>query len=454
MNKKFRGTPVNALPVKDNPSGSDVVLAEDSENKFSKIKIPVSALSGGEEYIQNVDIASTSFSRSTTYPLSILVSSINGKFKYIIENYAAYASIIFWEFLRDDEEVFADLRFTTTLELDNYLNTIVSDSGSGNINMSLRIRCYIKQKMMSESLNKIVSYNGLISKLKGGGKLQDRRLVTLYNVQNMGREHPAVTSFLSIIYSHFLGVTSEAQVMKNTIGIPSSYNKLYNLIATKHNKGRSYTISSINPTGKMVYDSVDDAYILFQDIAPAIHNEMFYLNSTVISENPSLNTFSNYQEMPGASAYIQGHSAVRVYHLVDNLLNPRYHYFMVKPIGVDQFIIPYIKDYTVGTKLKCGVVISQKHNRFKLHPLPVAGDPSLATNHNRLFRIRTCDIPFSTAWLRSNSISINDKSSFRFFVYDETSGICSQFTEQFDVLFKVAGATIKIMPNRNVRNNK
>jgi len=462
MNKKYRGTPINALPVKTIPSGSDVILAEDSENKFSKVKIPVSAL-GGEGIVYNrVDVAETSFSASSIYPIEILnYSRMKGKYGYILNDYINYASFLFWEFMTDDGFLVSDLRFNNITEINTYINNNVISESSGTIDKPFKIKCYIKQLTGDnyDSLNKIVNYNGLISKLKGRNELQNRRIVTLQNVANNGFEHPFVDDFSELIYNEFLGISGDVSNRKNTIGIPSNYSKIYNLIPTKYSKGKvyDYTASYLyNPTGKRFYDSVDDDYYLFENILPTINNKLYYLNSIVIGEqNPITSSFISYGENPKMGDYWFNYSCVRVYHLVDNLLNPRYHYFMVKPIGVDQFIIPFVPEYiTGGTAWQLGVIFTQKHNRLKIYKLDVNYEASLEYNSNKIFRIRKIHIPFNTSNMLLDLAGANDKLEFRFFLYEPTTGLCSPFTEQFNILFKSAGASLKIMPNRNIRNGK
>jgi hypothetical protein len=80
-------------------------------------------------------------------------------------------------------------------------------------------------------------------------------------------------------------------------------------------------------------------------------------DSIVIRENTS-GGFYMLGENPHMGELWDSYSAVRVYCLTDNIINPRYFYFMVKPIGVDQFIIPYVPQITEGTALKSGVIFS------------------------------------------------------------------------------------------------
>lgn len=407
--------------------------------------------------IKRIGVADTNFSDSSYYPIDLQAKSrLNGKFSYIIANYGEYSKILFWEFITESDGRYKDMRFDTIQDVDYFINNTLISKNGDYINESFQVKIYLRQTTVGESLNKIVNYNGLISKLKSGKKLQERNFCTLMNISGYN-EHQFVDYFINLIYDEWMGFDIPLGV-KNTIGIPINYNKLYDLIPTKFAKGRKYYFNYQNKRERHVYDSITNTTLIIED-AP-INNELYYLESMVIAENdgdtrlPEYIPFSLLGEDPRIDEIWDSYSSVRVYCLVDNLINPRYYYFMIKPIGVDQFIIPYTSEITEGTPLKCGVIFTNR-TMLKVMPNIAENEVDVKNNSNKSFWFKRNDLTlFKNHMISGDKGKRGDSLEFRFFVYDDTTGLCSQFTEQFNLDFRVTGTPIKIMPNRKIRNNK
>lgn len=418
-------------------------------------------ISGKYKYYDNdydrIDIIQKNWYVSATqYPLNSgrFENRIYARFTYFNQYETKLNKIVFWEIIRDDGVRRDGLRFNTLADLRTYINTnIISDDG-GIISNSFIIRGYLKLRKDQYSLNKLVSYNGFISNIKGRYNLLSQKVCTLKNIYDSTSTFWSLNdNLLNQIYWDFLSV-QDADLMSNTrstIGIPKNPEKMYKLIPTKFAKGRIYYygLNSGNSCGRMLYDSVDGV-VKDWDIYSESGDTLYFYDSRVYSQydsHPSI-YIASVGEYPNNDQILHGRSSIRVYHLVDNINNPRYHYFMIKPIGVDCFVIPYHKNFTSSSKV--GVLMSNSVSKVTVDTItPISTLRNNDVGNNALCILEKND--YRNVIKRSDT---NIKSKLNFFVYDENSGYILSMSEPFSVLYKTNGSPIKILPDRTKRETK
>lgn len=397
---------------------------------------------------QRMDIAAkTCVAGLEPYPFRI--RSLGSKYSYLsASSYPEVASLVFWE-IQTDVKHQKDLRFSTIADLEAYVNANFV-SGTALLDQGLLIKVYLKVRTDQLSLNTIYAYNSIISNLKTRWQSRERRIVTLENSRTVaGKEFIAVDAFINAVCSAF-GVPQGAATtnIKSAIGIPCVYPRRYSLLPTLKAKGKVFDFTAAaNPTGKMCYDSVTDSVVTWDSVMTLSASKLYFHSSTVIAANiTNFRSFTVLGELPQPQILVDSGSCVRVYRLVDDMLAPRYSYFMVKPIGVDSFAIPY-----QGGEPRLGILVNSMAGMTKLG-VPLSA-PIRKLQNNLSFFISKSDYlsyVFNARTRRHPSRAIEE--SFRFFLWDETSGEILNFTERIHVKHNTAGAAIKLMMDRNVRD--
>jgi len=401
--------------------------------------------------IKRVDLMEFRFRKSHEYPINLLGSILYGKYPEIFydnSTYIEYGKFLFWEFIIEDDitkniiKKFENLRFFTITDIENFINNNVISNDGGRISNSLQINVYLRQITIKESLNNLVSYNSFISELKGRHNLQssvikylDGSIRNPYNIVNF-------------IYTRHFNEIPPANASK-TISFPINYKNFYNLLPIKYALGKLLKFNN-SVTDRYIYDTVNKNVISL--ISLGISNWYLY-TSFVISINKNRNGLLYYNNNEFKySDYVYANSSIRIYDYVDDLNNPRYHFLIVKAIGVDRIIIPYITEINSNNPLKCGYIFNNNMKVLKIGANISNNESSIEYNSNRSFRINVIDIIRKI--FRTNKLNKRHNGVLRFFVYDDLSGLCSQFSETFMVKINVSGAPIIVLSNRLIRNDK
>jgi hypothetical protein len=566
---QVRGTAIHGLPTKVTPIGTDVVLAEDSENRFKKVAIPVSALGGTGDasslsvindgpltlnagrlaYIShyntadslpaviglqsifqkpagfitsNIPAGATSaiilrgiidatlsipdmalrnngdnvyctnvggltchdtgssivgsiadnttglvyldlinlkqrnslqrknigeMTYNTSRPFSFVLNChATNHMANIMANFDSLAPILWFEFIIYDTnysgtKVISDLRFSTRGEVETYVNGFAGA-------FIMKIYTYHYEDIPT----KMNGLNTFYSRLKGRKKYYNYRIATLRHSLDWPDYPPQqsfIDGFANNIYLHFLGLGSiDVNSAELTIGFPTVKKTLHTLWPTKAGVG-SVKLNRLTEEqrGRMVYDSDTASYELWNSIAIT---DLYYKDSCVFSLNSGGGDIvNNYGQFPTASDWkANNNSMVRVYHFVDDINTSRYHYFIIKPIGLDQFLLKYN------------------------NPLSVNGGPLQAFIRYKSRSIQSGLILSSTTPINRNDSPLGDGESFRLmkedvmkfpgasiaatkckdsevtlypFIGDIDSGICSNEYVPIVVKYKVSGAALKLM---------
>lgn len=411
-------------------------------------------IAGKYKYVNSeytrIDIFQVAYnSNATIFPLTISTfdARLYSTSGYLSSDYSGLNKIIFWEIFDESGFKRDGLRFDTILDARNFINANLSDS------VSFMVRGYLKIRKDQYSMNKVVAYNGFISNIRGKFNLQNKFSSTLQNVYDIasdggGKYWDKNDELLNNIYSDFLGIGNGITYAntRSTIGIPTKYSKLYNLVPTKNAKGKSYRFMGNEGRGRYLFDTNTNTATSWNESGVYSLNRMYFLDSTVYGQQlGNYSIINNLNEYPTYDSLLNSYrSAIRVYHLVDNISNPRYHYFMIKPIGVDCFVIPYLKEF--GTSNKVGVIIENQPMRFSMQTIaPTSNFHEKSLGDNVSFRIEKIDY---VNVLRTQ-YNKGTKGSMKFFLYDEDSGYILNISEQFNLLNKTSGAQFKIMPDRS-----
>lgn len=414
-------------------------------------------IAGKYKYVNSeytrIDIFQVAYnSAATTFPLTNLTfeNRLFSTSNYLNDGYTTLNKIIFWEIFDDSGFKRDGLRFNTILDARNYINANLSNK------TSFIVRGYLKVRKDQYSMNKVVAYNGFLSNIRGRFNLQNKFSATLQNIYDLFLDDKGTywnqnDTLLNMIYDNFLGISNGSTYSntRSTIGIPTKYSKLYNLVPAKNAKGKSYHFSGSESRNRYLFDSNTNTSIPWNNSGQFSIQNMYFLNSYVYGQNMNnYDSIENLGEFPTHNNILNNYkSLIRVYHLVDNISEPRYHYFMIKPIGVDCFIIPYINNY--GTSNKVGVIVEYQPSKFDIKTIiPVSNHHEKSLGDNVSFRIEKLDY---LDVINRNGDKTN-KGIMKFFIYDDESGYILGITEGFKLLHKTSGSPFKIMPDRTKKD--
>lgn len=341
--------------------------------------------------------------------------------KKIFEDFSVLNPILWWKI----ENAYGvllekDLRFETLSALYTYVNNVV---------LAGKLTGYLKQS--DEFYNqKFKAYNNYLSRLKGRGIYTKRIGNLLY--RDATYDTTLTDNTIEAIYDHFIGYCPTiTDAIRSTIGIVANIN-MYSLPPTKHSIG----------TWKLKFDTVQATKAFKESTEDVVERNsvdaFFHYDSVVLTAANYGETVSNLgMNLSKNELKNMSRSLIRVYHFVDNLSNPDIHYFYIKPIGVDTYIVAYDNRFN-SSNISLFSAIKYETKGMYLKKVNLTPDNLMLCNTK--FRVEAEETNF--LYNRSSAVydAKNTRFKFAFFMADTETGKCSPFTPFIEQRVNVAGA--------------
>lgn len=377
---------------------------------------------------------------------SDIFKQIKKSSKNIYDDYSDFSDIIFWELVGlESGLLFNNKRFSTLADCLLELQSVLQPENSNpTYYETFILRAYLQHdKYYDSQSNRVVSYNALLSGLKGKNQYRNNEILTVDETVKTTISHP----FVKCIYDNYFGLgyadgkitLSEAA---KTIFIPRTFTNIYNLLPVKA-EGKSFKISTVK-TGRYMYDYDDETITAVGDVLTVNNNALYYLESFVIGR-PFLNhlTYEYLGKQP-TNKELLSNSNMRVYVLVDDLNAPNYYSFMIKPIGVDTFVIDYPSNIENLLDIKVGLIKKNKQSGQHIFLIDDLIGEQTQPTRKALFNTSKILSVFSSK-LKQNGGKL-DNYTFSFFLYSKSTGIIYNINNEFEIQFKVAGTPFKFLP--------
>ena len=302
------------------------------------------------------------------------------------KNFESHSNFLF-DIIEENGHIIKEAQFNILDDLITYLNTNLSNNGV-SFDKKWIIRVYANIRGEYSNIN-IRGYNLLFSILKGRGQYSDKKTKTL------GSGNLTISDqVVSAVYTES-GWTPPSINARKTFWFSSDRKKMYSLFKTKNTQANKVSAPSLNKdcyfykpsTFEFVISSAD---ILFDDNTSAYNTNrtgillLDLTNNIILSpmfgkDNDYVGTHNEFKSM------IKYH---RFY--AQTLGVSRYAWFL-KPIGVDTFILDYIKNMT-GAKLYAYVKNKKSSASSYVVDITPLVEEKNTRNNNCSWRIRKSTI--------------------------------------------------------------
>jgi len=286
-----------------------------------------------EQRYKKIEVADCSYEKlgsGTTYAdFSIKeLTHLKARLGYIYDYYDSFSNILFWDFVQEStKKKLIGLRFATLDDLLTFLRTAGFDDDA-----SLKIQVYILQQRVADETPVTYGVNMALARLKTGSNYTGKRIgcvfdsLTTFPALDIG----LAQNLLNLLKSQFPAITAVDENNLDSYVIlwlprnPYTYfNQLpYTAIGNLFLKGdvTSSRKAWDSATGTMA-QCLMDMYIkdmAYVKLTPGQAGTFNAIKSTIMANNGSM---------------------LKIYHVVDNITNPRYHAFYLKPCNIDTFLL-------------------------------------------------------------------------------------------------------------------
>lgn len=443
-------------------SGYELILSIKKGNHKWRAVYGRYAAGGGsaEEQFEEKIVGQVDFGHTfTNYPLSYtnFLKHCEKSIKSITKNFINLKDIL-WVRLSAKHRVTGvyrtqaeGQRYETLNDIVDAINAYTTDVG-GVYPDDVIARFYLKQSVSQKhSLNRCSSYNMFFSQIRTRYSYKEATTPsTIENIRALSI-YPWQENLVNLIYEKFLGMPGAVTVYGNniyaTVGTSTSLKtRLYSLFNYWNEKGKRVNVfPGVNATNKRTFDELSDNITLPVSIQMA----MYIKDSAVFGRpildpiNGAIASLGNYPKAED----LYNNSCVRVYHLVDDVADPRYSYFMIKPIGEDTILTAFsmigINDSSVG------ILVSDNKGIKVLNTL--SSEHIFRINDNLGFRIVKNDYitHLKTNYLKNNpSKEVLRKA--KFFHFDSSTGLISGFTPELKMFRNSAGSSVSLRMDRSI----
>lgn len=350
------------------------------------------------------------------------------------------ADLVWFEVQTTALRTYKDLRFSTLAQLQDFLNLVTV------VPHSCLVKAYIYQVVQTK-INKLFAYNMAYSNLKTRNKYHTNQptLQKLYDITNSNTVPQFLDGFLTALVQHFTSTTPLNIVAARSVFGLASSRRHYNLVATKA-KGFINQMCQ-QAVGGSIYQRATRQVVPMATVltAPA---PIYLLDTCVVRTNSwMMNHYELLGEHPTDRAYYESGSLLRVYHWVNDLLNPTLDYFTIRPIGVDSYILSNPEKFG-STRLGSTTRIFMLITSPRLQPFIRRAQTSGSfgnLDENVFARLNAVDIAPYLDGQWSRSITKFNARNFRFFVGETNSGVCSSYYAEIEMRVNQSGAKIKRM---------
>ena len=327
------------------------------------------------------------------------------------------------------------LQFDSLTDFVSYLNTNLSNDGA-SFDKDFVIRAYAERRGEYQQAN-VRGYNLLYSLIKGGNYYRKR----IFNLNNGMGDGGTIKAIANALYSNYHGgPPSDWTKSFQNIWVPDNIKRLYSLLPTKGIKINGMKAHS-SISNSNFFDGVSTWTTVNKEMVEPIGGE---INSGyVILDNT--NTITIY---PGNytrdNMYFDDtvKSILKYCRLADVSTGTQYSFFL-KPVGVDTFLIDYIRNLTVDTKLYAYVETNGKAKKTYIKDITALVELCNDPDNNTTWRIRKNEVFNNMLYGGSMHKRIFNKdasSTIRLF-YGEPDGTISALTDnQIYIKYKAPGA--------------